>query len=159
MKLTKWAFAFVWAAFVVFAALLFQGCSGGGAASPDEEIAAVMADWGVLEMPEWTVHTVPRGELLQICHGTSRPEHNDVDACGRQGEWVTWVGDDLDPERRHQILLHELGHFLRGGGNVHLPCVPEFEHGADVMCPAGAVAGSVPTERDRAFVHITDSRI
>jgi hypothetical protein len=112
-----------------------------------EEVDDLAASWGVLEMPAWEIHTVSVGKMAVEC----RTDPGSIDACTFQAARVTWARNDLEPGRLRVILLHELGHLLRGGPNVHLEC-DERGMGDDVMCPAAAPDWSEPTDRDRAFV-------
>ena len=125
--------------------LLALGCS----ASFDDELLDAASAWDVLEMCPAQLYVTDQAAVASECRDRIAPEGHHVEGCAKIARCEIYVSDDLDPERREQVVLHELGHLLKGSPG-HLDC--SDQPGDDVMCPAGAGPGSKPTERDRAFV-------
>ncbi len=133
---------FLLVALTVF--LFSMGC--GAPVAHGEQVESLMAAWGVLEMPDWQINVVDPETMARECE----IDADKINACTFQEARTTWIRDDLGSVRERDMLLHELGHLIRGGANVHLDCGEEG--GEDVMCGAGSETSSEPTDRDRTFV-------
>lgn len=137
----------IWAWIVLLTAGV-SGCAG-LTPSQSDEVCDVMAAWGVLEMDPWEIRSVGGDTGIEaVC------DRVDIDACTLMKSRITYIREELPEDRRFAVLLHELGHLLRGGENVHLSCDRPDQLGNDVMCPAGAWPGVMPTDRDRKFAHV-----
>lgn len=120
-----------------------------GSAYFDDDLFEARSAWNVIEMCPAQLYVREQSAVAAKCAGHVVPEGNRIEACSKIRDCAIYVSDDLEPERREQVLMHELGHLLKGKPG-HLACADQ--PGDDVMCPAGAMPGTEPTDRDRAFV-------
>lgn len=136
-------------------ALLLASC--GVEASNDPDVLAARAAWGVLQMRAVVLEEVSQAVIDAECSDHPVPEWAWIQGCARQAYDTILVVEDLEPDLRAQVILHEFGHLIRAksghlghttGGQI--PCLDT--PGEDVMCPAGAWPGTQPTARDLAFV-------
>jgi hypothetical protein len=128
-------------------ALLLAAC---GAPSMTEELQDAQAAWNVLEMCDVDLIVAPQPEVAEPCANHTPPEGARIDGCSKISQCRIYISDDLDWERRRNVLLHELGHLIKGRPG-HLACVDQ--PGDDIMCPFGAGPWvDAPTARDHAFV-------
>lgn len=116
----------------------------------DAGLAGAAASWNVLEMCPAQLHVTDQATVAAECHHQAVPDGNHIEGCAKVSACEIYISDDLSPERYQVVLLHELGHLLKGDGG-HLDCGGD-QPGDDIMCPAGASDGTEPTARDREFV-------
>jgi hypothetical protein len=128
--------------------LVLLGCAG---VQPTltEEIEDAKAAWSVLDMCPVVLRVRSQAATAEHCSGHKVPEGNRIEGCSKISECKIYISDDLDQERRRIVVLHELGHLIKGT-HGHLACTDQ--PGDDIMCPAGGMPGTFPTARDRAFV-------
>lgn len=109
-------------------------------------LAAAQAAWG---MPLWApvaVVELPRDAMGEACGAPDKTPFG----CVLSMEAIA-VADDLNDNRRAEVLTHELGHILGGGGHLDLPDCPTRGPGAHVMCEGGAPEPTL-TPEDFDFV-------
>lgn len=124
--------------------LALSGCAPTiiGLSVDDPEIyVQVQAAWG--EDTFIPPYRIIESEDVQGQCATRRP----IDGCG--GDGIALIAAGLDPVRREMVILHEVGHLIRGTGG-HLNCAKYPMD--DVMCDTGGWPGMLPTDRDIAFV-------
>lgn len=133
---------------VLLTVLIFSmGC---GAPALTEEIAQTQEAWNVLEMCPVEIETVDQLTLNDAClSGKNLPENARLDGCAKINDCKILVSNRINPDRRRRVLIHEMGHILRGDPG-HLVC--ELGNGHDIMCPDGGNDVDEPTDRDRAFI-------
>lgn len=109
-------------------------------------LAAAQAAWG---MPLWAPVEVVELDRDDIGAACGVPEETPF-GCMLSDEAIAVQGA-LDGTRRQEVLAHELGHILGGGGHLDLPGCPDRASGAHLMCEWGAAAPTV-TPEDIDFV-------
>ena len=110
-------------------------------------LAAAQAAWGLpLEAPVEVVE-YPADAIGAAC---GHPELSPL-GCRLSLDAIA-VSDDLEGDRRQEVLIHELGHVLAGGGHLALPgCPTDGSPGQHVMCAFGAASPTL-TPEDFDFV-------
>lgn len=106
----------------------------------------VYEDWlevGVETPYCYSLEYLEKSELIEACDG------HISDGCSFRLSQRVYVRADLSEERQMVVMYHEVGH-LAAVNEGHLEC--DSRPGDDIMCPSGASNGTVPTERDAAFV-------
>lgn len=83
-------------------------------------------------------------ELKETC-GTDK----NADGCSFKTSQRVYVNSDISYDRQMVVMYHEVGH-ISAVNRGHLKC--NVRPGDDIMCPAGASNGTVPTIRDAMFV-------
>ena len=104
-------------------------------------LAAAQAAWG---MPLWApveVIELSRDDIGAACGVPDQAPYG----CALSEEAIA-VGDHVHGERRAEVLLHELGHILGGGGHLDAPDCVEGHPGAHVMCANGAATPTLTPE-------------
>ncbi len=112
---------------------------------------------GVAAPTDYALLFLPATELRAACEDPSPG----LVGCSVPTANVVLLNGESDPDLQAQTLIHEVGHLLKGaraldhGRLLHLDC-PETlgntVYGQSVMCPTNAAPGTLPTERDAAFV-------
>jgi hypothetical protein len=114
--------------------------------SADHPLAAAQAAWGLpLEAPVELV-VLPRGDVGAACGVPDEAPFG----CVLTTEAIA-VSEHLEGDRRAEVLVHELGHILGGGGHLDLPGCPDGARGEHVMCANGAERPTL-TPEDFDFV-------
>lgn len=138
---------------IVALCLLAIGCAGSvrplSAGCPDnysdirDMAYEVWKDVGVETPNCYSLEFLPKNELTESC-GRIRS-----DGCSYNVSQRIYIDYLLSVERQMIVLYHEVGHLV-AVNEGHLTC--SVKPGDDIMCPAGASLGTVPTLRDAAFV-------
>jgi hypothetical protein len=109
---------------------------------------------GVEAPVDYSVIYLDQETLLDACNVAAPKQGGTIGGCAPEGAGAVLLWNGADPELQVSIVVHELGHMLRGG-EAHLDC-PETDGGRlsgnDMMCLTRAPLGSLPTARDAAFV-------
>ena len=124
--------------------------------------AEAWATVGVEAPEDYSLLFLDRETLTEACHAPiALPDGSELPPGGCSFPGVVLVSTVADFARQQTVLIHELGHIMRGEirdgelDHAHLDC-PETAGGQflgrDVMCMTGAPAGQLPTIRDIAFV-------